>query len=288
MEYIGPFAFNGLRFILGSISLFPLIFLQRYRGFKIRKAFPGALLAGSCVFVAVSLQQIGIMFTTAGNAGFITGLYVVLTPIFGIFLGRKTGAATWIGVIFTFTGLYFISNADHSGTINPGDILVAFGSVFWAFHVLLIDRLVQKTDPIILSSGQFIFCGILSLIAAFIFEPVLAEWLKSMDQISGLFMWTPFPTLITGTITEYTGAIIPILFGGLVSVGIAYTLQVVAQRNAPPAHTTIILCLEGCFAALGGIILLGEALGTWTIFGFIFMLTGMLISQWEVIYKSRT
>jgi drug/metabolite transporter (DMT)-like permease len=161
--------------------------------------------------------------------------------------------------------------------------------------VLLIDRLVQKRDPIVLSSGQFIFCGIFSLAAAFLVEPFLAAWLNGMNLGSGsgpitvLFVWTPLPSLLkglsTGTISIelVSGAVIPILFGGLASVGIAYTLQVVAQKNAPPAHATIILCLEGCFAALGGIIILHEPLGTWTLIGFALMLTGMLISQLGII-----
>ena len=295
MEYIGPFAFNGIRFILGSVSLFPLIALRnRSARIPIKKSFPGALLAGSCCFIAVTFQQIGIIFTTAGNAGFITGLYVVLTPIIGIFLGRKTGKATWAGVVLTLTGLWFVSAAGRLGSLNPGDILIAVGAVFWAFHVLIIDFLVKKTDPIVLSSGQFIVCGIFSLTAAFLAEPVLAACFSrpvifmAMELPQGLFEWKPFPALLrglsSGTIpfSLVSGAIIPILFGGLASVGIAYTLQVVAQKHAPPAHATIILCLEGLFAALGGILLLNEPLVPATILGFTLMLSGMLVSQWGI------
>jgi drug/metabolite transporter (DMT)-like permease len=250
------------------------------------------------MFTAVTLQQLGIMFTTAGNAGFITGLYVVLTPIFGIFLGRKTGKATWIGAVFTLTGLYFISVAGSGrAEINPGDILVAIGAIFWAFHVLIIDRLVQKTDPLILSSGQFMICALISLAAALAAEPWLAELLNPFNTngsavIAGQTIeWTPLPVLLSGLssgsipVKQVSGALIPILYGGLASVGIAYTLQVVAQQNAPPAHATIILCLEGFFAALGGVIILHEPLGTWTILGFALMFAGMLVSQWEVIFR---
>ena len=292
MEYVGPFAFNGIRFILGSLSLLPLIIWRKREG-TIQEAIPAALIAGTCVFFGVTLQQLGMIFTTAGNAGFITGLYVVLTPIFGIFLGRKTKPATWIGMVFTFIGLYFISAAGNLNEINPGDIIIAVGAVFWTFHVLLIDRLVKKIDPIVLSSGQFFFCGLFSLVAAFLIEPFLAGWLSGLLQTTGLLEWTPFPALLKGLLTGtiaielVSGAIIPILFGGLASVGIAYTLQVIAQKDAPPAHATIILCLEGCFAALGGIILLHEPLGTWTIFGFSLMLTGMLVSQWGTIIGKK-
>jgi drug/metabolite transporter (DMT)-like permease len=292
MEYVGPFAYNGIRFVLGGLSLFPIIAWQKSGApLNQKKALPGILAAGSIIFFAVTFQQLGIMFTTAGNAGFITGLYVVLTPIFGIFLGRKTGKVTWVGAVFTLAGLYFISVAGSGpAELNPGDILVAIGAIFWACHVLIIDRLVQKIDPIILSSGQFMICGLVSLIAAFLTEPALAECLKSFDTLSAI-AWTPFPALLSGLssgtipVAKVSGAIIPILYGGLASVGIAYTLQVVAQRNAPPAHATIILCLEGCFAAFGGAIILHEPLGTWTILGFALMLTGMLASQWEIILR---
>ena len=235
------------------------------------------------------------MFTTAGNAGFITGLYVVLTPIFGIFLGRKTGSATWLGSVFTLAGLYFLSAAGHLDTINPGDVITVASAVFWACHVLLIDHLVRDVDQIALSSGQFAVCGILSLAGAFLAEPFvgpLAEKINPALLGAGLFAWRPFPALITelsaGLIRFPAEALIPILYGGLASVGIAYTLQAVAQRDAPPAHATIILCLEGCFAALGGVLLLGETVGRWTLLGFVMMLAGMLVTQWEVIARGIT
>jgi drug/metabolite transporter (DMT)-like permease len=330
MEYVGPFAYNGIRFILGSLSLLPLILIRRRgevspslhlttspmaapppltkwsgsaapsAGAHTAPATPpqarllkSSLLAGSCLFIAVILQQFGILFTTAGNAGFITGLYVVLTPVFGIFWGKKTGPATWLGSVFTLTGLYFLSAAGHLDSINPGDIITVTSAVFWAFHVLLIDRLVQGADPIALSSGQFAVCGLWMLLGAFFLEPFIKPFIGSVSPgllDSGLFAWQPFPALAaalsSGEIRFPAEALIPILYGGLASVGIAYTLQVVAQRDAPPAHATIILCLEGCFAALGGVLLLSEKVGAWTLLGFVLMLAGMLVTQWEVIAKS--
>jgi len=305
MEYVGPFAFNGIRFILGSLSLLPLILIRRGRSVT-GTAAPQHLLipslaAGGCLFVAVILQQFGIIFTTAGNAGFITGLYVVLTPIFGIFLGRKTGLATWIGSILTLTGLYFISVAGSAGSINPGDILIVISAFFWAAHVLLIDYLMRvkvahnageelSIDPVELSAGQFAVCGVLSLIGAFLAEPYVGAAVEKIDPSllsAGLFQWQPFPALAAslkaGTVILSMEMLIPILYGGLCSVGIAYTLQVVAQRDAPPAHATIILCFEGCFAAIGGVLLLSEKAGVWTLLGFVFMLAGMLATQWDVI-----
>jgi drug/metabolite transporter (DMT)-like permease len=301
MEYVGPFAFNGIRFILGSLSLLPLILFRSRRSQKTSGVHHGSykkfliysLSAGTCLFIAVILQQIGIMFTTAGNAGFITGLYVVLTPIFGIFLGRKTGPATGLGSVFTLSGLYFICAVGKQG-FNPGDFIVLASAIFWACHVLLIDRLVQNIDPIELSSGQFAVCGILMLIGTFLVEPFIMPIVEKLNPAlleTGTFSWLPLTVLVSGisaqTIAFPVNAIIPILYGGLGSVGIAYTLQAVAQRDAPPAHATIILCFEGCFAAVGGALLLSEKVGPWTLLGFFLMLAGMLVTQWEVITKKQ-
>ncbi|MDR2185486.1 MAG: DMT family transporter [Treponema sp.] len=312
MEYVGPFTFNAVRFVLGSLSLLPLIVhRRRTRKRTILKAiiaktgpepspktqpetaFRAFLTAGSVLFVAVALQQMGIMFTTVGNAGFITGLYVVFTPVFGVFLKKKTGLPTWMGAVFTLTGLYFLSAAGHLDRINPGDIITIISAVFWALHVLLIDHLVQKVDPIVLSSGQFAWCGLLFLTAVFALEPLVPSWAALIAPDYQLQSWQSFPALIAafgsaGSVPavpsfSLINAFIPILYGGLASVGIAYTLQVVAQQDAPPAHATIILCLEGLFAALGGIIILGEKPGVFTILGSVLMLCGMLITQWEVI-----
>ncbi|MCL2244013.1 MAG: DMT family transporter [Treponema sp.] len=305
MEYIGPFAFNGIRFILGSLSLLPLILIRRSRSAagtaSMRHLLLPSLAAGGCLFVAVIFQQFGIIFTTAGNAGFITGLYVVLTPIFGIFLGRKTGLPTWVGSVLTLTGLYFISAAGSAGSVNPGDIIIVISAFFWAAHVLLIDHLMRikvahnsaeknlSIDPVELSSGQFAVCGVLSMIGAILAEPHTASVVEQIDPSlldAGLFQWLPFPalaaTLTSGSLHLSMEMLIPILYGGLCSVGIAYTLQVVAQRDAPPAHATIILCFEGCFAALGGVLLLSEKIGLWTLLGFIFMLAGMIATQWDI------
>ncbi|MDR1956849.1 MAG: DMT family transporter [Treponema sp.] len=263
MEYVGPFTFNGIRFILGSLSLLPLIiYRRRSRGSSVgagkKACIRASLLAGSCLFIGASLQQIGIIYTTAGHAGFITGLYVVLVPLFGIALKRKTGLPTWIGAACTLVGLFFLSAAGKNmSAINLGDSITAIGAIFWALHVLVIDRLVQKVDPLILSAGQFAWCGICSLAVALGTEP-----------FSG---------------TSLFQGLLPILYGGICSVGVAYTLQVVAQRDAPPAHATIILCLEGVFAAIGGVIILAEPLGSWTILGFICMFCGMVATQWELI-----
>ncbi|MCL2759789.1 MAG: EamA family transporter, partial [Treponema sp.] len=222
-------------------------------------------------------------------------------------LGRKTGLPTWVGSVLTLSGLYFISVTGNSGSINPGDILIVISAFFWTTHVLLIDRLMNtaaKTDtstrtdvavpidPLELSAGQFAVCGIFSMIGAFLAEPFVSPIVERIDPSllsAGMFAWKPFPALVSalgdGTVLLSIDALIPILYGGLASVGIAYTLQVVAQRDAPPAHATIILCFEGCFAALGGALLLAEKAGAWTLLGFGLMLAGMLATQWDTLRR---
>jgi drug/metabolite transporter (DMT)-like permease len=277
MEFMGPFTFNGIRFLLGSLSLLPLVLVRirkpEYhkdgktgKPLSLKVFIVSSVLAGTCLFTAATLQQIGIIYTTAGNSGFITGLYVVFTPIAGIFLGKKTHLPTWIGALLTFTGLFFLSAAGQiigrdasisSFSLNLGDIITAVSALFWTAHVLIIDALVRRVDAIVLSSGQFFWCGLISLIIALLTE-----------------------TIVPGSLLD---GIIPVLYGGLCSVGIAYTLQVVAQKYAPPSHATILLSLEGIFAAIGGVMILSEPLGTWTLLGFALMFSGMLATQWDVI-----
>jgi drug/metabolite transporter (DMT)-like permease len=326
MDYVGPFSYNALRFPIGSLSLVPLIVFLRSKKSAVRQAaglpntstpsdttaLEGArpaqqlrmtLLAGTVLFVAVMFQQIGMIFTTVGNAGFITGFYVVLTPVFGMAIGKKTGLPTWVGMVFALAGLYFIFAAGNLSSLNPGDIIVLISAAFWAVHILLIDHLVQKIDPLVFSAGQFAWCGLFSVIAAFALEPFAASWLARAAEhfgaenaaavISAAGQWTPFPKLFAlaagGGFFSHpvSGAIIPVLYGGLASVGIAYTLQAVAQKDAPPAHATIILCLEGCFAVVGGILLRNEKPGPFTLLGFGFMLLAMFVTQWDVIGRRK-
>jgi drug/metabolite transporter (DMT)-like permease len=298
MQYVGPFAFNGIRFLLGSLSLLPLV-AWRNRGqprtdlsARRKTLFFSSFLAGTCLFFGVTFQQLGLMATTAGNAGFITGFYVIFTPLFGIFLGRKTWLPTWVGAVLNLFGLFFLSYSSSLGGVNPGDLVVLVSAVFWAFHVLIIDRLVQKNDPVALSSGQFAFVGLYAFAAAFLVERPLSAWLeKSGGEIisSGYIYWKSFPVLLNDLASGVLGisfissAMIPILYGGLVSVGVGYTLQTAAQRHAPPAHATIILCLEGSFAALGGVLILREPVEPRILIGFTLMLAGMVVSQWGLI-----
>lgn len=262
-QYVGAFTFNGIRFALGSISLVPLIiyFDKRKKNDITNESnikliakeiiVPGALV-GTILYVGSTLQQIGLIHTTAGKASFITGLYVVLVPIIGIFLKHKIGKNSWIGVGFAIVGLYLLSINDDFG-ISYGDMLEVIGSLFWAMHILSIDYFSNRIDPLKLSCIQFATCSLLSLITALISENI--------------------------TISGISSALIPILYGGLLSVGVAYTLQVIAQKNAKPSHAAIILSMESVFGAIGGALLLGEIMSVRGYIGCALILGGILISQ---------
>lgn len=258
MDHVGPFTYNGVRFVLGALSLLPLLWLGRRSALPIgpggwRPILGGGLLAGLILFAGASLQQVGIVYTTAGKAGFITGLYVVIVPLLGLLWGHRTPWSTWIGAALAVAGLYLLTLTDDL-TLAEGDGLVLIGAFFWAGHVLVIGWLSGRhIEPVLLAGLQFIVCAVLSLAVAVATEPI---------TLAGLW-----------------GGAMPILYGGLLSVGVAYTLQVVAQRDAPPAHAAIILSLETVFAALGGWLLLDEILSGRGLLGCMFMFAGMLLSQ---------
>ena len=269
MEFVGPYTFNAIRFALGGLSLLPLLILNKKRKFnfqnysylKNKYFIYGGIIAGIILFLGSTFQQIGIVYTTAGKAGFITGLYIIFVPLLGLFLKNKTSAGTWIGAIIAVWGLYFLSVTE-SFSIGLGDMLVLISGFFWAVHVLLIGKISPKTDPIQLAFFQFIICSLLSLIAAVISE--------------------------TTTINNIYDASIPILYAGVCSVGIAYTLQVVAQREAHPAHAAIIMSLEAMFALIGGWLILDEIISLRGLLGCALMLTGMLVSQLYLLTKNKT
>jgi drug/metabolite transporter (DMT)-like permease len=257
MEHVGPFTFNGIRFIIGSITLLPFVRLIKIKFtesnyYSQKQLFIYGSLAGVILFAGASFQQIGIVKTTAGNAGFITSLYVIMVPIFGFFWKHHTNLQTWIGAILALFGLYFLSVTDGL-SLSPGDGIVLMSAVFFAFHVLIIGKFSPRSDPIKISIIQFTICAIVSFILAFATEEI--------------------------TWTGVKGAIIPLLYGGIFSIGIAFTLQVIGQRKAKPSHAAIILSLESLFAAIGGWILLNESFSFRGMIGCILMLTGIIISQ---------
>ena len=257
MDHMGPYTFNGLRFLLGAASLLPLLWWLKSRqpagqSEDRRLLLTGGLLAGAVLFSAASLQQVGLLYTTAAKAGFITGLYIILVPVIGLALRHKTGTNTWVGALIAMAGLYYLSVTEDF-TIGYGDLLQVAGALFWAIHLLVLDHYSSRVAPIRLASVQFLVCGLLSLAVAFTIE---------------------MPT-VSGAVAGWQA----LLYAGLVSVGVGYTLQVVGQRGAHPAHAAIILSLETVFAAIGGVLLLGEILDERAIVGCSLMQAGMLISQ---------
>lgn len=259
--------FNGIRFALGAVSLVPLILVRRAARRQknaqpasgLRILFTGGTISGLCLFLGSSFQQMGIVYTTAGNAGFVTGLYVVFVPFIGRFFGHRSSRGRMLAILFSTAGLYLLS-VNEQFRIHPGDALVVVSAVFWALHMLSIAWFARRTDPLVLSFLQFSVCSLLSL---------------------GLGLFTE-----TWSAAAVVNAGIPILYGGIMSVGVAYTLQTVAQRTAHPAHAAIILSLEGAFAALGGWLILGETMSPRGMAGCALMFAGVLCAQWDVIGKA--
>jgi drug/metabolite transporter (DMT)-like permease len=264
MDHLGPYTFNGIRFLLGGICLLPLALrrapaplLDGGRGIG---AIRAGLLAGVVLFIAATLQQVGLQYTTAGKAGFITGLYVIFVPMLGLLFRQGSTTGTWIGAALAAFGLYLLSITGDM-QMEPGDLLETIGAVFWAVHVLLLAYLSPRTAPVRLAMAQFFVCGILSLATGILLETI--------------------------TVQGIVDAAVPIFYGGVCSVGAGYTLQVVVQRKAHPAHAAIILSLESPFAALGGWLLLDEYLSSRGMAGCGLMLLGMLLSQLWPMMSAR-
>lgn len=258
MDFMGPFTYNALRFALGSLSLLPLYFSLR----KNKDFFPqqitaktlllGGGITGLALFLGASLQQVGLLGTTAGNAGFITGFYVVLVPLLALFWRSRTHALNWLGALLALGGMYFLS-VGKDFSISPYDLIVLLGALIWAIHVHLVAKFSSLVGAIRLSIIQFAICALLSALVGIFTEPF--DW-QIVQQ----------------------GAI-PVLYGGLLSVGVAYTLQVVVLRKADPTHAAILLSLESLFAFVGGALILHEDVTPRAVAGCVLMLAGMIISQ---------
>lgn len=255
MEFTGPFTFNACRFLLGGLLLIPLVIAQKpkqFSKFQMQYSIKGGILGGILLFGGASLQQIGMIYTTAGNAGFITGFYVVMVPIFGLIFSQKTNINIWIGAVLALLGIYFLSvNKDF--TASKGDIYVFISAFVWAFHVLIISKYAPIGNAILIAVIQFIICGFLSLIFALYAEPIIWDGIIKAG--------------------------VPILYGGLLSVAVAFTLQVVAQKNAHPSLAAIILSTESLFAVIGGWLILNETMTYRGILGCSLMLAGMILAQ---------
>ncbi|OMG75335.1 DMT family transporter [Burkholderia ubonensis] len=258
LDVIGPFLFTGLRFLLGALVLVPLLALNaasRTHLAALRRApallLPGLAL-GALLATSISLQQIGLQYTRIANAGFISSLYVVLVPLMGVFARHRIGAGTWFGALLAALGLYFLSIDEHF-SILYGDWFQLAGAVIIAAHVMAVGHLARRHDPLVLAFLQFATCGVLCVAVGLAVEPLNGAMLR--------------------------GALPTLLYGGLLSVGVGYTLQVVAQRDAAPAHAAVIFSMEGVFAAIAGWAALGETLTLRALVGCALMLAGLLACQ---------
>ena len=266
MEYIGPFTFNAIRFMLGSLTLLPVLYMLNNRTSAKTKVKPritlmqAGLIAGTALFLGATFQQIGIKYTSAGNAGFITSLYVIFTPILGIFLGMIPKFRVWIGAILATIGLYLLT-VNGNLEIAPGDLLVLICALFYAVHVHVIGWLSPQFSSYKLALLQFLVAGMMSSFAAILVEPVI--WLLIEK------------------------ALIPLLYVGILSTGLAFTLQIVGQKIALPSHAAIILSFEAVFAAIGGWLFLGETFSLKSIIGCLLMFAGIIIAQINILRKTK-
>ena len=257
LDFLGGFSFNAIRFALGALSLAPVSLVLNARLPKGSRgswsdALKAGLPCGAVLFSGAGLQQIGMNWTTAGKAAFLTGLYIILVPLAGFLSGKKPGKAVGVGAVFGLAGLYLLS-VNENLSLGLGDILELIGAFFWAAHILLLGKFSRRVDPIRLSIVQFLVCAILSAVPALLFEHT--------------------------TVNAIRGALPVILYAGIFSVGIAYTLQAVGQKGMASGPATLILSMETVVAAIGGALFLSEAMSIRGLIGCGLMFAGMLLAQ---------
>ena len=266
MDYVGPFTFNAVRSVIGGVVLIPCIFLiDRFSGAKskpvptpeqkrknLRTLILGGVCCGAALAVGSNLQQIGIAHTTVGKAGFITALYIIIVPIFNIFLGKKAPAIIWVSVALAVAGMYLLCITE-GFSISKGDFLVLLCAVGFSVHILVIDYFSPMVDGVRMSCIQFFVSGLISSVLMFLFEQ--PQW------SSILAAWAP------------------VLYAGMLSCGVAYTLQVVAQKNTDPVVASLILSLESVLAVLAGWALLGQALSLREIGGCVLVFCAIILAQ---------
>ncbi len=259
MDHLGPFTFNGIRNLIGAVALIPcILFLSKVNGQTKtvdgtkKDLVMGGIACGICLFVASSLQQIGIQYTTTGKAGFITACYIIIVPLFGIFLRKKIGWKIWTAVALAVTGLYFLCLTE-SFTIGIGDGYIFLCAIVYAVHILVIDYFSPRADGVKMSCIQFLVCGVISLPFMFVLE--IPRW---------------------GDVIEGLGAL---LYTGVLSSGVAYTLQILGQKNVNPAIASLLLSLESCFSVLAGWAVLGEKLSMRETVGCFLMFSAIILAQ---------
>lgn len=271
MNYVGPFTYNAMRTLLGGIVLIPVImlfrFLDRKSGggkseYSLKNTVAGGICCGAVLFIASSLQQAGIVYTTAGKAGFVTALYIVIVPVIGIFLHRKMPLKMWLFIAVALAGFWLLCIKDNF-SISSGDMLVFIGAVFFAVHIIVIDHFNKmETDGVLMSCIQFFTAGLLMLICMFIFvKPVISD------------------------ICDAGGTI---LYAGIMSCGAAYTLQILGQKYTNPTLATLLMSLESVFAALSGWLILNERLSAKEFFGCVLIFAAVILAQLAGTDKQQT
>lgn len=279
MEYVGPFTFNAVRCVIGAIVLVPVALVWKTDGnrhedvkhmmaaeeqrLKERGAkgwfhrnktlLLGGISCGIFLGVATNLQQIGIMSTSVGKAGFITALYIVLVPIVGLLFKKKCGLAVWVGVICSLIGLYLLCMTEGSFRLATGDIFLLGCAVVFTGHILVIDYFAPRVNGVWMSCIQFLVAGIISAVPMFFTE--------------------------TPTWDAVWAAKLPILYAGVMSCGVAYTLQILGQKNYNPTIAVLILSLESCFSVLGGFLILKETLSGRELLGCGLMFVAIILAQ---------
>ena len=266
MEGLGPYTYAAARFALGVLFIGVLWFLYRDKRAEQRRAgtfrsgFRAGIPVGLAMFVGVTLQQVALLYTTAGKTAFITTVYIVLVPLAAVLLGQRVRAVQWGGAVLAFAGVYFLS-AHGETTINTGDLLVLICSFFWMAQILLIDRYARAVDAIELCFMQMIVCTIGSAVLAAIYES---------------FAWS-----------DIWSAAVPILYAGLFSCGVAYTCQILGQAYVEPTQAAILMSTEAIFAAVAGWIVLGETMSGVQLLGCALLLGGALMAQVRGTGKSQ-
>lgn len=263
MDYIGPFTFNAARFFVGGTVLLPLILYfkkvtpridktESEKNYERKMLGVGGLLCGFAIFGGSTFQQLGIQYTSVGKAGFITTLYIIIVPIIGLLFHQKVAGKIWVAALMAMVGLYLLC-INESFSMNKGDALVLIGSLLFSIHILVIDYYSPKVDGVKLSCIQFYVSGLISAIAAFLTE-----------------------TPSMGAIMD---GIMPILYAGVMSCGVAYTLQIVGQKNMNPTVASLILSLESVISVLAGWVILGQELALKEIIGCIVVFAAVILVQ---------
>lgn len=261
MDYVEPFTFGFARCILGGLILIPCIFfLDRFNGTSKRKMekqekkqlIIGGVCCGIALFAGTTFQQFGIQYTTVGKAGFITALYIIIVPLLGLFIGKRVTVNVWISVFLAAAGMYLLC-VNEGLTVGLGDLLVLVGSFAFSLHILVIDYFSVKVDGVRMSCIQFFVCGLLSAVGMLISES------PSLAAVGSAWM--------------------PIGYAGILSCGVAYTLQIVAQKDTNPVVASLLLSLESVFAVLAGWVILGEKLSIKEGIGCILVFAGIILAQ---------